>query len=187
VTWRDLWIKYIATRSIASEVNTTATTFRTLYINFAVPEDLVKMIKDLMAQGGWTTRELQIFDIDLELRKRYRILTALIPTMRQFVSDALYLIEWTTLIDDLLKARGIDVEKYKAQIEYYKKLVRNRRVFRHISWYRTRLTNAYAKRVIDDTTLMKKLESLKQFGLGDDEIQLILDGIKLEAMAKAAR
>ncbi|PNV78731.1 MAG: hypothetical protein C0179_08485, partial [Fervidicoccus sp.] len=82
-TFADLWIRYVEARTIASEVNAVSSTFRMLFINFAVPDDLVKKVKDLMLLGGWTPRELQIFDFELELRRIYRTLTILIPSIRQ--------------------------------------------------------------------------------------------------------
>ncbi|PNV81837.1 MAG: hypothetical protein C0179_00685, partial [Fervidicoccus sp.] len=121
------------------------------------------------------------------LRRIYRTLTILIPSIRQFVIDAYYIPEWQKLLDDLLKARGIDVERYKQQVEYYRKLIRNRLVWRQVAWYRTRLMNAYAYGAIDRNTLVNKLQVLKNYGLSDDEINIILDGMELEKAYRSLR
>ena len=118
--WASLWYRYVITRSISSETNSLVSTFRRMVEYYAVPEDLVSQIMAIMRMGGWTTRELEIFQLDLTLRRIYRILNTFVPTLREFVSDAMYLGEWETLLADWLKARGIEAEKYKKQVEYYK-------------------------------------------------------------------
>ena len=180
--YADLWIKYISVRTIASEVNEVVSQYRRLYEYFTVPQEFVDKVRQIMLQGGWTQRELEIFNVALQLRKAYRIMAYMIPTIRQFVADARYMPDWEQLFNDLLKARGIDVAKYQKQIEYYKKLIRNRMVWRQISWYRSQLVYAYANGVIDRNTLRQKLEKLKQYGLSDQEIELILDGAELNRL-----
>jgi len=185
-TYAELWLKYIAARTISTEVNTLASTYRRIVEYFGLPETLEKQVKELMRAGGWTERELQIFDLDLGLRRAYRILSTLIPTLRQFVGDAMYLGEWEKLLDDILRARGLDAEKYKAQIEYYKKLIKSRKLWRRVSMYITELVNAYAYGVIDEATLCKGLEPLKTYGLDDLEIDLIVKTAQLRAQRVAA-
>jgi len=173
-TYAQLWLKYIAARTISSEVNTLTTTYRRIVEYFGLPETLEKQIKELMRAGGWTEREIQIFDLDLYLRRAYRVLSTLIPTLRQFVGDALYLGEWENLFNDLMKARGLDVEKYKAQVEYYKKLIKARKLWRRFNTFITELINCYARGVIEEEDMRKELEPLKTFGLDDDEIEIIV-------------
>ncbi len=175
----NLWVKYIYAKMISGEVNAVVATYRRIYEYFYVPGEISKKIEELMLKGGWVKDELEIFHFDLELRKAYRIMQYLVPTIRQFAADARYIPEWETLFNDLLKARGIDATKYKKQIDYYKKLIRNRMVWRQIAWYRSRLAEAYANGIIDKTTLRKKLEILKKYGLSDEEIELIMDGMEL--------
>ena len=176
----DLWLRYIEVRSIASEVNAVVSQYRRIYEYFTVPQEVANKVTEWMKKGGWTEEELKVFSLELYLRKSYRIMAYLIPTIRQFASDARYIPEWERLFEDLLRARGIDATKYQKQIEYYKKLIRNRMVWRQISWYRSRLVYAYANGVIDENTLRQKLQALKKYGLTDDEIELIIDGARLE-------
>ena len=185
--WASLWTQYVMTRSIASEVNTLVSTFRRIYEYFTMPEELVRKMMTLMRAGGWTMRELEVFQLDLELRKAYRIMSTLIPTMRQFVADAMYIGDWEKLLDDLMRARGVDVQKYKEQVEYYKRLIKSRKMARRISWYITRVTNAATYGVITLQEARARLERLKQYGLDDDEINLILDGIQLQIAYTQAR
>ncbi len=182
----ELWLRYIKARSISGEVSTVVATYRRIYEYFTVSDDLTKLVTSLMEGGGWTSEEMKIFNIDLELRKYYRIMSVLVPTLRQFIADALYLPERDALLNDLLRARGVDVEKYKQQVEYYRKLVRNRMAWRQIAWYRTQLAYAYERGVIDQATLRKKLEVLKNYGLSDDEINILLDGMELRRAARLA-
>jgi len=179
-TYAELWIKYVGARTISSEVNQVVSEYRRIYEYFFVTPETTKKVKELMLIGGWTKREMPIFELALELRKAYRVMTYMIPTIRQAVADAYYIPEWERLFNDLLKARGVDVEKYKKQVEYYKKLIRNRLVWRQIAWYRNRLIYAYANGVITKDQLRQKLQKLKNYGLSDAEIELILDGADLE-------
>jgi intein/homing endonuclease len=185
-TYAELWFKYIAARTISSEVNTLASTYRRIVEYFGLPETLEKQVKELMRAGGWTEREIQIFDLDLGLRRAYRILSTFIPTLRQFVGDAMYLGEWEKLFDDLLRARGLDAERYKAQVEYYKKLIKSRKLWRRVSMYITELVNCYAYGVIDEQTLRKELAPLKTYGLDDGEIDLIVKTAEYRAARIAA-
>jgi glycerophosphoryl diester phosphodiesterase len=173
-------------RTISREVDTLAGTYRRIVENFGLPETLEKQVKELMRAGGWTDREIQIFDLDLGLRRAYRILSTLIPTLRQFVRDALYLGEWEQLFNDLMKARGLDVEKYKAQVEYYKKLIKARKLWRRVSMFITEEVNCYAYGVIDEQTLRSDLEPLKTYGLDDLEIDLIVKTAERRAQRIAA-
>ncbi|MEM1820420.1 MAG: hypothetical protein QXU64_02380 [Thermofilaceae archaeon] len=185
--WMSLWMQYILTRSIASEVNTLVSTFRRIYEYFTMPEEFVRKMMALMRAGGWTMRELEVFQLDLELRKAYRIMSTLIPTVRQFVADAMYIGDWERLFDDLMRARGVDVQKYKEQVEYYKRLIKSRKMARRISWYITRVTNAATYGVLSLQEARARLEKLKRYGLDDDEINLILDGIQLQIAYTQAR
>jgi len=185
-TYAELWLKYVSARTIASEVNRVSNTLRSLYEHFAVPDDVVKAVADLMKRGGWTSRELAIFQFDLELRRRYRILNTLVPTLRQFVTDALYLGEWERLLEDWLAARGIEAEKYKQQVEYYKKLIKSRKLNRRLSWFIARLMNAYCAGIITLDEARKRLEQFKDYGLDDDEIKILLAGFELERAYRQA-
>jgi len=176
----DLWLRYIEARSIAGEVNQLVAEYRRLYEYFTVSREVASKVAEWMRKGGWVGKELEVFSLALQLRKEYRVLSWLVPTIRQLVADARYIPEWEQILSDVLRARGIDVARYQKQIEYYKKLARNRIVWRQIAWYRNRLVYAYANGIIDRNTLIQKLQALKKYGLTDDEIALIVDGAELE-------
>jgi len=178
-TYAQLWLEYFRIRPVSSEVNALVSTYRRIAESFAVPEELARAVESLMSQYGWTRAELDIFKRDLELRKALRTLTWLVPTIRQLVGDSLYIPDWERVFEQVLSLRGVDVEKYRELVNYYKRLATSRHVMRHLSWYRTRLAAAYAYGVIDETTLRQKLEALKEYGLSDREIDLIVDGCKL--------
>jgi hypothetical protein len=140
-----------------------------------------------MAQGGWTEQELRIFSFELELRRAYRVLVMLVPSIRQFVTDAQYLPDYEKLFQDLLQVYAIDVEKYKKQVEYYKRLLKNRRLWRHFSWFRTQLTYAYMYGAMDENQVRQKLQQFVNIGLLDpDEVNIIVDGIKIRKVAYEA-
>jgi len=185
-TYAELWLKYVAARAISSEVNTLVSTFRRIVEYFGLPPTLEKQVKELMRAGGWTERELAIFDLDLSLRRAYRILSTFIPTLRQFAGDAMYLGEWEKLFNDLLVARGLEAEKYKAQADYYRKLIKSRKLWRRINSFITELINCYANGIIDESTLRKELEPFKTFGLDDDEINIIVKIAQYRAARYAA-
>ena len=101
------------------------------------------------------------------------------PTLREFLYDGQYVADYEKLLEDLLNARGIDVVKYKQQVDYYKRLLKNRRLWRHFSWFRTQLMYAYERGVIDDDDVKTALGYFKAIGLiDDDEIDMILAGFK---------
>jgi len=185
----DLWVRYIQVRTISSEVNRVVSVFQRMYERFAVPEVSVSYVRSLMEVGGWTASEIEIWNFELNLRRQLRVLMTLIPTLRQFVYDAQYLPRWGTLFEDLLRAYGIDAATYKAQADYYRALVKNRRLWRHFSWYRSQLMYAYGYGVITIEKAAEKLSKFKDLGLiDDDEISVILDGFELyRARLMAAR
>jgi len=165
--WASLWLRYVITRSVSSETNTMVTTFRGLVERYAVPQEVVNSIYEFMRAGGWTDRELDIFSLDLELRRIRRLLDTFTPTLRQFVADAQYLNDWEAALRDWLAIRGIEAERYRAQVDYYRKLIRNRKANRRIAWYITRVMNAYSAGVISLDDARRRLERLKEFGLDD--------------------
>ena len=178
--WASLWMRYAMARSIASETNTMVSTFRGLLERYAMPQEIVDQVVALMKQGGWTARELEIFQVDLTLRRIRRILDTFVPTLREFISDAQYLGEWEALLEDWLRARGIEAEKYRRQVEYYRKLIKSRKIHRRLSWYITRLLNAYCADIIDRNEARRRLERFKTYGLSDEEIDILLEGFELE-------
>jgi transcriptional regulator with XRE-family HTH domain len=185
-TYASLWLQYIAARTISGEVNRVVSAFTNLYVRYAVPEDVVKRVIELMASGGWTSREIRIFGFELELRRTYRVLTMLVPSMRQFITDAQYIPDYEKLFQDILQAYAIDVEKYKKQVEYYKRLLKNRRLWRHFSWYRTQLTYALMYGSMTENEIRQKLRKFVSIGLIDeDELDVIIDGMKIRAVAYA--
>jgi hypothetical protein len=110
------------------------------------------------------------------------------PSIRQFITDAQYLPNYEALLQDLLQSYAIDAEKYKKQVDYYKRLLKNRRLWRHFSWYRTQLTYAYMYGALTEDQIRQKLQRFVDLGLLDnDEVEIIIDGIELRAYAEAAR
>ena len=179
-TYAEYWLRYIYSKSLEREVNRVVSAFQSLYVRFTVPEELIITIKDLMSIGGWTPRELEIFDLELYLRKQYRVLTVLIPTLRQFLSDGAYLPRYEALLEDLFKVYGISIREYSKQLEYYKKLLKNRRLWRHFSFYRAQLTYAYQYGAITLDAAKEKLKKFLEIGLIDeDELNMILEAMEL--------
>jgi len=179
-TYAELWRRYVSVRTISSEVNRVVGVFERLFERFAVPPDLINKIRDLMASGGWTSRELEIFSIELDLRRNLRILMTLTPNLRQAVADVQYLAPPEKIIEDILKTYGIEIEKYKAQVEYYKNLAKNRRIWRHFSWYRSRLEYAFRYGAIDENTARTLLKKFVDIGLlTNEEVEMIIEGMKI--------
>jgi len=186
-TYRELWLKYIEARSIATEVNRVVSAFTTLYTRFAVPTELVDAVRQLMSRGGWTSKEIEIFDVELYIRKLYRTLTLVIPTVRQFIIDATYLPRYESLLEDLFNTYAISIKELQKQVEYYKKLIKNRRIWRHFSWYRTQLTYAYTYGAISEEEARKALMKFVDIGLIDeDELNIIIEGMKIRALGYRA-
>ena len=186
-TYAQLWLRYFAARPIASEVNALVGTYRRIVEYFGLPPTLEEQVKALMRAGGWTEREIQIFDLDLYLRRAYRVLSTFVPTLRQFVGDAMYLGEWEKLFEDLLRARGLEAEKYKAQAEYYKRLIKARKLWRRINSLIAELVNCYARGIIGEREMRQELQQFKAYGLDDDEIELIVKLAKYRYLRHQAR
>jgi hypothetical protein len=184
----EMWLKYIQARVISTEVRRVVSAFETLATRFSAPRALEEQVRALMSRGGWTPAEMEIFDLELTIRKHTRILSTLVPTLRQAVGDSLYMPEPGKIIEETLAAYGITVAEYAKQIEYYKKLAKNRRLWRHFSWYRSQLVEAFVRGAIDESTMRLRLAKFKDIGLvDDDEIELIVEGAKLRALARARR
>jgi len=185
-TYAQLWIQYISARTVATEVNRVVTAFTNLFIRYAVPDDIVKTVRELMARGGWTSAELQIFDLELQLRRYFRIFTLLIPTVRGAVGDAYYMPNWESIIEDVFRSYGLSLDQYKKQLEYYKRLAKNRRMWRHFSWYRSQLAYAYQYGALDENGVRKALKKFVDIGLLDpDEVEVVVEGIKIRAAGYA--
>jgi hypothetical protein len=184
----ELWMKFIQARVISTEVGRVVSAFTAFTTRFSTPSSLEKQVKALMMRGGWTPVEMEIFDLELAIRRHTRVLSTLTPTLRQAIGDSLFLGDPGRIIEDTLAAYGITVAEYARQIEYYKRLAKNRRIWRHFSWYRTQLVEAYSRGVIEESTLRSRLQKFKDLGLvDDDEIEIIVDGAKLRALARARR
>jgi phage-related protein/predicted HTH domain antitoxin len=181
-TYRELWLKYLEARTIATEVNRVVSAFTTLYTRFAVQSELVDTIRQLMSRGGWTSKEIEVFDLELYVRKLYRTLTLLIPTIRQFIFDATYLPNYESLLEDLFNIYAISLREFQKQLEYYKKLIKNRRIWRHFAWYRTQVTYAYMYGAINEDQARAVLKKFVDMGLiDDDELNIIIEGMKIRA------
>ena len=181
-TYRELWLKYIEARTIATEVNRVVSAFTTLYTRFAVSSELVDTIRQLMSRGGWTGKEIEVFDLELYVRRLYRTLTLLIPTIRQFISDGTYLPNYQSLLEDLFNTYAISIRDYQKQLDYYKKLIKNRRIWRHFAWYRTQITYAYTYGAITESQARAALKKFVDMGLIDeDELNIIIEGMKIRA------
>ena len=88
--------------------------------------------------------------------------------------------DWESKLQDWLTIRGIDPKIYEKPVNYYKHLIKARKVYRRFSWYLTRLMNAYCAGVIDENQVRKKLGRFKPYGLSDEEIEIIIDGFRME-------
>jgi hypothetical protein len=186
-TYAQLWMQYIMARTIASEVGRVVTAFTNLYTRYSVPEELAKLVRELMSRGGWTPQEMEVFELELYIRRQYRTLALLVPTVRQFLVDGVYLPKYEALLEDLFKTYGLSLEAYRAQLEYYKKLVKNRRLWRHFSWYRSQLTYAFQRGAITEAEARKALQKFVDIGLIDrDELEIVVEGMKLRALGYAA-
>jgi hypothetical protein len=130
---------------------------------------------------------MEVFELELYLRRLYRTLALLVPTVRQFLVDGVYLPKYEALLEDLFKTYGLSLEAYRAQLEYYKELVKNRRLWRHFSWYRSQLTYAFQRGAITEDEARKALQKFVDIGLIDrDELEIIVEGMKLRALGYAA-
>ncbi|MEM1820139.1 MAG: hypothetical protein QW794_00015 [Thermosphaera sp.] len=183
-TYAQLWLKYMFAKQISAEVNAFVSNVKGLLERYAVPQQLIDQIKTIMRLGGWSDAEIFIFDWDVGLRRFRRILDTLVPSLRQLIGDSLYVGQFETLLRDWAATRGIDPEVYKAQLEYYMKLARNRAVWRQVSYYRTRLVTAYAYGILNKDQLREKLNRLKDYGLTDDEIELLVDAAEVYRMQR---
>ncbi|TDA41341.1 MAG: hypothetical protein DSO07_05160 [Thermoproteota archaeon] len=186
-TYKELWMKYISARTIASETGRVVNAFVALYTRYAVPQEVIDTVKNLMVRGGWTQRELTIFDLELYLRRYYRTLVLLIPTIRGFIADGQYLPQYESILEDLFRTYAINLSEFSKQVEYYKTLLKNRRLWRHFAWYRTQLTYAYQYGAMTEQDVRNALKKFVDIGLIDNnELEVIVEGIKIRAKGYAA-
>ncbi|MBW2632367.1 MAG: hypothetical protein JRC90_11560, partial [Deltaproteobacteria bacterium] len=172
--WQELWAKYIDYRPIISEVNRMLAVVEDLYEYFAITEDAYRKVLESVKYLGWTDKEIEFM---LSKSRYARFLRA----YRELIGDVdrmVMLSEYSPRARDyalgqlykMIDALPIDPETKEVLKEMWTQFIRVKPVYDEVKRYITDLINLYVEGLISDLDFTQELESLKEWGLSDDEI-----------------
>jgi len=181
--WATLWTSYYHARELRDDVNRLLSQYIRLSEITEVPEDIEKYVNDMLSKVGFSAAEISVLQQTIGIGSFIRAFNLVVPTVRGAVGDAMYFYDAGKVIDLVFAIRKLP-EVWK---NYYLALVRSRKAWRMINRYVTELITSYAYYVIDDAYLSSELDSLKTFGLSDDEKTLIIKTAKLRRKRREMR
>jgi len=197
--WIPIWKKYIEIRPLVNELTRWRTRLETVFSYGALSYKKFENLISILRNYGWTNEELNV-ETNIALLYRWqRIFAQIIPSpigltgYYRYVQDAMQFL--TKKLDAILE---LDVLKHFMRPEearrlidtiknFYIKLAINRSVYPDVRGYINDLIRAYEYGIIDDATLMRELETLKQYGINDENIKLIIKRAKLRRAIRQAR
>lgn len=173
----EVFNAYYRGRTAVEATNRFANVYIEVLRGFAVPEDVTKDLITVLKNYGWNATKITIFEKEVNLVNVYRQLEEMVPSIRQFAGDAVSIDNWEKYLTIILGVRGVDTKKYKDYLDFYKQLIRNRKVRGYIWFYIESLKLAYGYGLISDSLALQYLEWLKQFGVNDEAVQLLYYGL----------
>ena len=197
--WAQIWKKYVISRSVASELRHLITRIEYLFSYGIIDLKTLQDIMNRLASYGLNELELK-FELEYCLYYRLqRIMVQTIPSpialtgYYRYVDAALDLMKFklAKLLDINVLKQYMPESEAKKLIDqltkFFETLARNKAVYPDLRGYIYDLIRAYEYGVIDETTLQRELNDLKQFGLKDDNIKLIIRRAKLRRLIREAR
>jgi len=173
--WQELWATYLDIRPIVDDVKRYFSRAEELYVKFMMKEDAFKkVLDDVKNYLGYTDKEIAFLMLTTRYERWRNAWNELIgtvdkmvlvseysPVARDYAVGKLYEMIGALPIDDAEK------NKLKKMWEQY---IRVRPIYDEVKRYVTDLINAVVDGTISEQTFASELDSLKEWGLGDDEI-----------------
>jgi hypothetical protein len=174
--WQELWATYLDIRPLVDDVKRYFSRAEELYVRFMMKEDAFKkVLDDVKNYLGYTDKEIAFLMLTTRYERwrnawneligtveKMTMLAEYSPVARDYAVGKLYEMIDALPIDDAEK------NKLKKMWEQY---IRVRPVYDEVRRYVTDLINAVVSGTISDQTFASELDALKEWGLGDDEIQ----------------
>jgi len=194
--WIEIWKKYAERRPIWDDLRSMTSrfiyNFSYGFLDVQALENLFRQLQDL----GYTQTEIDLNRKYAFMYRIQRIWTHLIPSPTALTNYARY----TQFADTLLNLKidkMLDINILKQFMsetdasrliqtvkQFYQTLAINRSVYSDVRGYIYDLLRAYEYRRIDDAKLRSELEWLKQFGLRDENIVIIMKRAKMRRIAR---
>ena len=185
--WRPYWLRYIKIRPVADDVRTLITAYFTAK-RYGVPlGDLEKEILGILKYYGLTEEEIRVRMLAATVRAMIdqwrEIMREYVPTPMSLATIAEYVPEARKMLILVLERRHVPREWWDIWAKYVHLRPLSSEIREVIGDIR-RLYEYFAIRLDD---LKRLLSALKNYGLEDEEIQLLLYGSKLRASLRAYR
>ena len=180
--WVSLWLEYIKVRPLANDINGLLTSYRHLLTYVPnPPEEIASKVKKYAELINFTTTEWDIFKLRATIDRLVRGARYLVPSPFTLARMYAVLPEIQNWLEAVIKFYSIP-QNFKAYIEKYMINYSIRYELRRIISSLVRLYEYFA---IDAKTLEKLLSKLKNYGLTDLRIRLIMEYADLGAKYRA--
>jgi phage-related protein len=173
--WQELWATYLDIRPIVDDVKRYFSRAEELYVKFMMKEDAFKkVLDDVKNYLGYTDKEIAFLMLTTRYERWRNAWNELIGTVDKMVLVS----EYSPVARDyavgklyeMIDALPIDdAEKNKLK-KMWEQYIRVRPIYDEVKRYVTDLINAVVDGTISEQTFASELDSLKEWGLGDDEI-----------------
>jgi phage-related protein len=181
--WANIWTKYYLARELRDDVNRLLSVFIRISELTQIPTETINQMNSMLSTIGYSQKELNVLNQTINLGSYVRAFTYVVPSVRGAVTDCLYIYDYKKIMDMIFEIRKLP----SVWESYYLNLIRNRKAWRMVGRYITELITSYANGIIGDDFLNKELDSLKTFGLSDDEKTLIIKTAQLRFERLSAR
>ena len=173
--WKEIWIKYVALKPVVDELRRYLTALFNLYEYFAITEDALKKALEGLSDWGYEEQEIALIMQRLTCERELRAYRELIGTPRNLVYMAEYSPKARQLalsqVYKMIDALPVDEDTKNFIKAMWEEFIRVRPVYDEVRRYVTELINCYAQGILSDDELDEELNSLKEWGLDDYEIQ----------------
>ncbi|MEO2152368.1 MAG: hypothetical protein ABGW50_06915 [Thermococcus sp.] len=176
--WQPLWEAYVNIRPIYDEVRRIITALINLYEHFAIDDDTLNQIIQILKNYGIGDLEALMIDRLAKLRAQFyawrevignpkslTVMAEYSPTARQFALG---------LVNRMIDSLPIDDDTKNLLKAMWEEYIRIKPVYDEVRKYVNELINDYAYGAIDLETLESELNELRDWGLDDYEIQFYI-------------
>jgi phage-related protein len=173
--WQELWATYLDIRPIVDDVKRYFSRAEELYAKFMMKEGAFKkVLDDVKNYLGYTDKEIEFLMLTTKYERWRNAWNELIGTVEKMVLVSEYspvardyAVGKLYEMIDALPIDNAEKDKLKKMWEQY---IRVRPIYDEVKRYVTDLINAVVDGTISEQTFASELDSLKEWGLGDDEI-----------------
>jgi len=172
---RPYWKKYIQVKPVMDEIKKLLSEYITDYANGEISKGDLDTFLQSLKDFGFTDEEIKYYEKLAEMRKKRKKVKVKLPTVQTLTTLTEYVPDASKLKDKVYENENIpsDVRTY------WDKYLKVKPVSDEVKSYISELVTVYAAGKIDKTYLTNELNSLKDYGLTDEEINFILKRAEL--------